>query len=58
MGYCLRTDARHVHASENIVNTFIQSALQTAPMPLTNSYFQFDKNKRTKHITLYSTFKL
>ena len=58
MGSCLRTDARHVHASENIVNTFIQSALQTAPMPLTNSYFQFDKNKRTKHITLYSTFRL
>ena len=36
----------------------MQSALQTAPMPSTDSYFQFDKNKRTKHITIYSTFKL
>ena len=47
MGYCLRTDARHVHTSENIVNTFMQSVLQTASMPLTYSYFQFDKNIRS-----------
>ena len=58
MGYCLRTNARHVHASENKIINTLQSVIQTAAILLTYSYFQFDQNKRNKHTALFSTFKL
>ena len=58
MGYCLRTNARHVHVSENKIINTLQSVLQTAAILLTYSYFQFDQNKRNKHTGLFSTFKL
>ena len=58
MGYRLRTNARHVHASENKIINTLRSVLQTDAILSTYSYFQFDQNKRNKHTILFSTFKL